>query len=128
LERGTAFSSAYREKKEDIPHTRNNWICYDFRERRIVPTHNAIRTFWGVPGRSHLKSRVVETSMDGETWREVTREEDNEQLNDEFRMGTFTIAGGGECRFIRRVNIGRNHRGNDFPCIAAWEIFGNLVQ
>jgi hypothetical protein len=37
LETRSIFSSAYREKKEEIPHTRNNWACYDFKERRIVP-------------------------------------------------------------------------------------------
>jgi hypothetical protein len=38
LETDSRFGSAYRKKTEDIPHTRNNWLCYDFKERRIVPT------------------------------------------------------------------------------------------
>ena len=80
LETGSEFCSAHRKKKEDIPHTRNNWICYDFKERRMVPTHYTIRTnHWGT-GRFHLKSWLVETSADGENWREVAREEDNKQL------------------------------------------------
>jgi hypothetical protein len=44
LEAISCFESAYRLKKEDIRHTRNNWICYDFKERRIVPAHYTIRT------------------------------------------------------------------------------------
>jgi hypothetical protein len=75
--------SAYRLHSEDIPHTRNNWVCYDFKERRIVPTHYTIRTYdYGPAGGRHLKSWLVETSADGESWREVAREEDNKQLND----------------------------------------------
>jgi hypothetical protein len=54
----------------------------------------------------------------------VTREEDN---RDRF-TGTFAVAGGGECRFIRLVNIGRNHAGNDRLKISAWEIFGSLIE
>jgi hypothetical protein len=36
--------------------------------------------------------------------------------------------GGGECRFIRLVKIGRNHGGSDLLMIYAWEISGTLVE
>jgi hypothetical protein len=121
LETGLIFYSAFRRKEEDIPHTPNNWICYNFKERRIVPTHYTIRN-------CDLKSWLVETSADGESWREVAREEGNKQLNGRWLTGTFPVAGGGECRFIRLVNIGRNHAGNDALWITAWEIFGTLVK
>jgi hypothetical protein len=122
------FASLYREKRERIPDTRNNWLCYDFKERRIVPTHYAVRTNPGCPGSSHLKSWLVETSVDGENWQEVAREEDNEQLNGKFFTGTFAVADRGECRFIRLVNIVRSHAGTDDICIFAWEIFGSLFE
>jgi hypothetical protein len=128
LDMDSFFASAYRYGSEDIPHTRNNWICYDFKERRIVPTHYTIRTNIWDPDDSHLKSWHVETSADGESWREVAREEDSNQLNGKLFTGTFPVAGGGECRFIRLVNVGRNHKGNDQLVISAWEIFGNLVE
>jgi hypothetical protein len=128
LETNSRFQSAYRKKEEDIPHTRNNWICYDFKERRIVPTHYTIRTYDRGPGGPHLKLWLVETSTDGENWREVAREEDNKQLNGSRFIATFPVAGGGECRFIRLVNIGRNHVGSDQLVISAWEIFANLIE
>jgi regulator of replication initiation timing len=128
LETDSRFGSAFRERTEDILHTRNNWICYDFKKRRIVPTHYTIRTRRGGPGGEHLKSWLVETSTDGKHWREVSREEDNYQLNGELFIATFAVAGGGECRFIRLVNIGRNHYRNDGLFISAWEIFGNLIE
>jgi hypothetical protein len=128
LETISCFGSASRDKKEDIPHTRNNWICYDFKKRRIMPTHYTIRTNWGSPGYSHLKSWLVETSTDGKNWREVAREEDNDQLNGSRFIATFPVAGAGKCRFIRLVNIGRNHSGSDCLSISAWEIFGNLIE
>jgi hypothetical protein len=115
-------------KEEDIPHTPNNWICYDFKERRIVPTHYTIRTNGHGPGCFHLKSWLVETSVDGKSWREVAREEDNKQLNGKWFIGTFPVAGGGGCRFIRLVQIGRNHCGTDALKISAWEIFGSLIE
>jgi hypothetical protein len=128
LKTDSYFQSACRTKKEDIPHTRNNWICYDFKEKRIVPTHYTINTFYGGPGDPHMKSWLVETSTDGENWREVAREEDNNQLNSLDFTATLAVASGGECRFIRLVNIGRNHFGDDRIWIHAWEIFGNLIE
>jgi hypothetical protein len=44
LETGSFFQSAFRNRKEDIQHMRNNWMCYGFKERWIVPTRYAIRT------------------------------------------------------------------------------------
>jgi hypothetical protein len=123
LETESCFQSAGRMNKEDIPATRNNWMCYDFRERRIVPTHYAIRTYG-----PHLKSWVIDTSVDGKNWREFAREEENNQLNGESFTGTFAVADSGECRFIRLVQISRNHAGNDQLAISAWEIFGSLIE
>jgi hypothetical protein len=126
LETDSRFESAHRYG--NIPDTRNNWICYNFKERRIALTHYTIRTNdWGL-GNSHLKSWLVETSADGENGREVAREEDNEQLNGSRFTGTFAVADGGESRFIRLVNIGKNHYGDDQIVISAWEIFGSLVE
>jgi hypothetical protein len=128
LETDSRFWSAYRESFEDIPHMKNNWVCYNFKERKIVPTHYAIRTNRNGPDLSHLKSWLVETSADGKIWREVAREEDNNQLNGPYFTGTFAVVGRGECRFIRLVNIGRNHIGTDCIWISAWEIFGCLIK
>jgi hypothetical protein len=93
-----------------------------------VPTHYAIRTNELKLGCGHLNSWLVETSVDGKNWREVAREEGNTQLNGERFTGTFAVAAGGECRFIRLVNIGRNHFGDDQRVISPWEIFGSLVE
>jgi hypothetical protein len=93
-----------------------------------VPTHYTIRTNSGDPGFFHLKSWLIETSVDGKSWQEVAREERNRQLNGSHFTGTFTVAVGRECRFIRLVNIGRNYGGSDQIWISAWEIFGGLAE
>jgi hypothetical protein len=79
-------------------------------------------------GWHHLKSWLVETSADGEIWREVAREENNKQLNGSYFAGTFAVGDDRERRFIRLVNIGRNHIGSDHLQISAWEIFGTLID
>jgi hypothetical protein len=103
-------------------------MCYDFKERRVVPTHYTIRPNSHGPGNPHLKSWLAETSADGKIWREVAREEDNEQLNGSLRTGTFVVAGAGKGCFMRLVNKGKNHGGDDCLLISAWEILGRLAE
>jgi hypothetical protein len=52
----SVFLSAFRSATETIRHTRNNWVWYDFKERRIVPTHDVIRLYWSHLGGCHMKS------------------------------------------------------------------------
>jgi hypothetical protein len=130
LESDSRFVSAFRKKEEDIPHTRNNWVCYDFKKRRIVPFVYTNGINDGGHGGAHLKSWLVETSADWKNWRTVVREEDDNQLNGSLFMGTFEVAVpcGEKCHFMRLVNIGRNHFGNGQVRMSAWEIFGILAE
>jgi hypothetical protein len=128
LEAGSYYYSACRAKTEQIRHTPNNWICYDFKDSRIVPSHYALRSYDAGPENAHLKSWAVETSVDGQSWREIDHKENNSELNGTLALRTFAVTGAEPARFIRLVNIGRNHWGNDQPCISAWEIFGTLIK
>jgi hypothetical protein len=132
LEDDTHFCSTCRGYTDDIQHTKNSWVCYDFKERRILPTQYTIRSYYDMVARYHIKSWLVETSVDGISWREIDHKEYNNELNGPFRTATFSVTGGSISRFIRLVNIGRNHyylgRGLDLMCISAWEIFGSLLE
>jgi hypothetical protein len=77
---------------------------------------------------AHLKSWLIQTSTDGVSWWKVACEKGNEQLNGKRFTCTFPVAGGGVCRFIRLVNMGKNHHGSDQLVISAWEIFGSLIE
>jgi hypothetical protein len=131
LKSDVRFCSSYREKQEDIPFTRNNWISYDFKHRRIIPTHYSIRS----PHRGHgpgfgnyVKSWLVEVSTDGDHWVEIDRRENNSELAKQYAIVTFEVSGNEICRYIRLVNIGRNHQGYDCLCICGFEIFGSLIE
>jgi hypothetical protein len=130
LEAHSVFNSAFRHSSEDIRPTKDNSVCYDFNERRVGLTHNTIQTNGGD---APLELRLVQTSADGKNWREVAREENNEQLNGCRFAGTFAAAGGGEYRSIGLVAISRSHSQTDRPRddeirISAWKIFASVVE
>jgi hypothetical protein len=127
----SAFRSAARDARQNIPDAPNNWICYDFRQRRVIPGWYSIQSdCTGGTNTANLRSWVVEASMtgnDGE-WAEIDRKSNNSDLNAKGAVQTFPVAGKTVCRFVRLVNIGRNHAGNDALCLSAFEIFGSLME
>jgi hypothetical protein len=113
----------------DIPHTRNNWICLDFQEQRVVVTHYSIRTAsQSHRGNANPRSWIVEVSADGENWVEIDKKEDTNVLNDGNVTTMFKATAAVEGRFVRLVNVGRNHYGSDKLFISGIEIFGTLTQ
>jgi hypothetical protein len=96
------------------------WICWDFHELRVRPTHYTIKSMF-------LKSWVVESSLDGDAWTTIDRKTDN----DDFKsLGTasFDVSHSAECRFIRLTQTGKNHSGKDWLRIHAVEFFGTLEK
>jgi hypothetical protein len=118
------FCSQQRKSTDDIPETRNNWLCYDFKNRRVLPTHYAIRTSRG----AFIQSWAVDVSDDGQQWIQVDRRDDVSETNAAHTVTRFDVPNGIECRFVRLVNIGRNHRRDDCLWISAFEIFGALIE
>jgi hypothetical protein len=111
------LSSDYFNSKDEP----GQWICWDFHERRVCPTHYTIRG-WG------LKSWVVESSLDGEAWTEIDQKTDNEDFKDRWETAAFAVSNSAECRFIRLTQTGKTHYGNDDLAIQAFDFFGTLLE
>jgi hypothetical protein len=97
------------------------WVCWDFRDMRVLPTHYTLRSAW-------LKSWVLEDSMDGENWREIDRQTNTQDSNAAWRMASFAISSPAECRFIRLTQTGANHVSRDDLYLRALELFGTLLE
>ena len=107
----------------------NQWICYDFIERRVIPTSYSVRSIRKGPGNEHPRSWVLEVSNDGigGSWVVLDSRENNSDLNDNFVTHNFSLAPHlGAYRFVRLRLTGKNHFGNHQLIIAALEIFGAL--
>lgn len=50
----------------------NNWIKYDFKEKKVHPTHYSIKSHTSIATPSHLKNWVVEGSNDDSNWTHET--------------------------------------------------------
>jgi hypothetical protein len=95
------------------------WICWDFNEMRVRPTHYTIQTYW-------LKSWVVESSLDGENWTEIDRKTDNQDFERDLNRVSFTVWKPVESRFIRLTQTDKRHCDDDTLVFRAVEFFGTL--
>jgi hypothetical protein len=103
------------------------WICFDFHEMKVTPTHYVIRSCCtGFVNGNNLKSWVLEGSEDGESWVELDRRVKNRDLNAGGAIQAFAISTPKECRCLRLVQTQRNHGRTNTMIISAFEVFGTL--
>jgi hypothetical protein len=112
-------------------NSRGSWICYDFKTRKVKVTHYTIRSFhgWGIgSGYAHPMNWVVEGSIDGNSWIELDRRENNHDLNGLNITRTFAMAQSQVIRMIRLRQTGPEHNGTYYLCLSSLEIFGSLID
>jgi hypothetical protein len=112
------------------------WVCWDFREMRVRPTHYTIAAL-------SLKSWVLEGSVDGRSWTEIDRRTDTQDFNPRPvnpafscasmvvtppKTPSFAVAKPGEFCFIRLAQTGRSHSGDDALYLRFVEFFGTLFE
>jgi hypothetical protein len=106
----------------------NGWLCYDFKDFLIQPTHYSIRSWhknWttGVD----LVSWVIEISNDSSTWKEIDRH-DNDRTFLKGAVGSFAVPKPCDrSRFVRLRQTGKTSNGTlDHLVITSFELFGHL--
>jgi hypothetical protein len=97
------------------------WICWDFHEMRVRPTHYTISC-------DYLQSWVVESSLEGEAWTEIDRKWSNNDFREGFATASFAVSNSAECRLIRLTQTCPNHVRCHFLAIQAFEFFGTLLE
>jgi hypothetical protein len=107
----------------------NQWIAYDFLERRVRITHYTLRSrFDGWINSNNPKSWVIEISLDGQGWTEIDRKEDNGDLNGTNLVKSYELGAEAEARVVRIRQIGPTHSGKHFLTISGFELFGAIVE
>jgi hypothetical protein len=98
----------------------DEWVCWDFRKMRVRPTHYTIRS-------RGLRSWILEGSVDGERWTEVSRQTESRHFRD-LASSWFPVSPTAEFRFIRLTQTDRNLWGNSSLALRAVEFFGSLAE
>jgi hypothetical protein len=101
------------------------WLCYDFKNRRVQPTHYSISAH---SNNYYLRSWVLEGSLEGSKWDEIDRHTNDATTNTQHPIGTFNISKSILYRYIRLRQTGKNAHGTDHLIIYAFEIFGRLIE
>jgi hypothetical protein len=103
----------------------NQWLCYDFKSRKVQPTHYSIHAHsdnW------YLRHWVLEGSLEGSTWDEIDRHTNDATTNKEHPIGTFRISNSIAYRYIRLRQTGKNVQRSDHLMLFGFEIFGRLME
>jgi hypothetical protein len=107
---------------EDKP---NSWICYDFKNILVNLTHYSVRSRRDADCH-HLRSWILEGSIDCESWIEMDHQENNASLNSQGAISTFIISSSIDFRYIRLRQIGMNSNGSHYLIVNSIEFFGIL--
>jgi hypothetical protein len=105
----------------------NEWICYDFKERRVMPTHYSLRTCSaGCSPGCFPTSWVIEISENGQSWEVIDRKSEGSSMNQKNFTKTFAIDTPRAGRIVRFRQTG--------PCkahyvmeLTSFELFGTLI-
>ena len=107
----------------------NNWICFDFRKHRVVPTDYTIRSAIWDANDTHPRNWVIEGSNDDISWTIIDEENDCPFLNGKnvvhtFRMNRPNLK---EFQYIRMKITGPDWRNSFYLGIDSFEIYGKLI-
>jgi hypothetical protein len=104
---------------------RNSWICFDFKDLRVIVTQYSIRTGcdWNY---AHLRSWRLEGSLDGVQWVELDHQENDRRLCIDGDVAATSIRGQNRAayRMIRLQQTGQNSGRSDHLSLAGIEFFG----
>ena len=107
----------------------NSWICFDFKEHRVVPTHYTIRSRnWGTNS-NYPKSWVIQGSNDNNSWETIDEEKDCPILNGNSVVHTFTMNHPKPTKFkyIRMYSTGTDWSNNNYLAFESFEIYGIFI-
>jgi hypothetical protein len=83
----------------------NQWLCYDFKDRKVRPTHYSIHA---QSSNHYLRSWIFEGSIDGSTWTELDCHSNDQTTNSNHPIGAFSISSDCKYQCLRLGQTGVN--------------------
>ena len=110
-------------------YEKNAWLCYDFIQRRVKPSHYSIRTYVGGP--NHLRSWRIEGSNDKMKWSKLDEQVSSELFDNIGKSITFHINKTVKVDFYRFLRVklaGPTITGIHILNVSALEFFGEVAE
>jgi hypothetical protein len=105
---------------------RNAYIQFDFKDKRISPTFYTLQSRDLLEGH-HMKSWVLQGSVDGESWVLLDEHEDSTDFHGKaFATVTYLVETTEEFRILRVAQMGVTTYGTHYLQMSAFEVFGTL--
>lgn len=108
----------------------NSWLKYDFKDKKVRPTHYSIRTRHG-KGPQNPKTWVIEGSNDDSEWKQLDKRTDEKCLDGNNLEHTFDIqtklAGNEFFRYLRIKQTGLSTDDDNMFALSALEYFGYFL-
>ena len=107
---------------------RYNWICYNFKKNRVIPTSYQIKSYPFQKNWHHPKSWVIQGSIDGNNWTDIDHKNNCTVLNEKSVSHIFPIKNDNslEFHYIRMKLTDTNWCNNNFLSLGSLEIYGQL--
>lgn len=108
---------------------KNNWICFEFKNHKIIPNKYSVISYDGGTNSRHPKSWVIQGSNDNENWDTISEEIDCPYLNKSYTTYTFDIKkqNNQDFKFIRMLSTGPSWNNKNSFAICAFEVYGELI-
>ncbi|KAK8888373.1 hypothetical protein M9Y10_039443 [Tritrichomonas musculus] len=107
----------------------DSWICFDFKDHRVVPSAVTIKTRSGGQNDYQPRSWVIEGSCDNNSWEILDKEDDSPHLHGGDIVHTFAMnrPNSKEFQYIRMRQTGPNWNGENHLVVCSFEIYGRLI-
>lgn len=100
------------------------WIKIDLKSARITITHYSLKTYNYVAGGNHLRSWVLEGSVNDSDWEEIDRRQSTNDLNDKAKIKSYKVKAPASYRYFKLTQTGKSHCDSDIMALTAIEFFG----
>jgi hypothetical protein len=105
-----------------------SWVSFHFKTVGVKISSYSIRSF---PGTSWPKNWVIEVRKDSTSeWVEIDRQENTSVLCGNGAIHHFDCKSSNQdwCQYVRMLQIGQTHAGNNFLCLSNMEFFGEFIK
>lgn len=119
-----------KEREFASKDTPNSWLCFYFKENKIIPSHYQIMSYDGKKNSNHPRNWVIEGSNNKSDWISLDTQNECNHLNGRNLSHIFSIENQKqkEFRYIRMKLTGKCWSNCHFLEICSFEIYGKLID